>query len=393
MMRSKSFICNAVAFLIFSTQTKLVRPFSFVTSNENSETAKQQEAAVASYNEANNITVDNTNNPQYAYVMSAQNEASQLDWSITFIEDSTTVVIDDHNVNIIQQYEVGNVNKINVEIYSHDCKTKDDGNLFAPDFKSEASDEKFKLNVNINVTEDNIMGSTYWNSESEELSFCVRVDLLAGSEISISFYETQVLLSVDMTVDFTSGEVTVNKMSPKAETTDTNIWYEVDACLCGGAEDLECSTTPVIRQNERYSICITPADDIVDIVKVLSITASQDDSEKAYPIRDENKDALTVLNTIGQTFVVTSWPISAFFEGENPTEVTVSGNVLLSFQENTSRRLRMDDGEGRILSTDSASFDVSMSPQKEDLTPSEGFRFICGFKFVFLSLFPFLLSL
>jgi len=309
-----------------------------------------------------------------------------LDWSIAFTEGSTEAKTDSGGVQIIQHYIIGNTEKPVVEVLDYDCSVVDDTGLFNASTTSEPNGDKFNLNVTVDVSEDKIMGSSYWNADNGQLKLCVKVQLMAD-DASVSFYETQVELNVDMTVDFDSGEVTVNKLEPATETTDTNLWYDVGACLCA-ADDTSCAASPEINQNEQFSLCLYPTEDEILIEEVLEVKLVQDNVVKSTPVDNNSPDALSRVKTNGTTHVLTTWTLSSFFADENPSPVTAQGVLKLAFKEMAAeRRLRMRDSSGRILSTDTGSFEVHLELGYDPAYAGSGKTMIHGFGAIVIAFF------
>jgi len=309
-----------------------------------------------------------------------------LDWSITFTEGSTEAVTDDSEVKILQQYVVGNEGKIVVEVFDYDCATKDETGLFDPTYVSLADGEKYKLDVTVDIAEDKIMGSSYWTADSGQLKLCVKVQLWEGEQ-AVSFYETQVELTIEMTVNF-DNTVSVTKLVPASETTETNLWYDIAACLCY-SDDTSCAVTPEIKQNEQFSLCLYPTHSEIAIVEVQSVDLKQDGTTVSSPVKESTTDALSRLAVNGTVHTLTTWSLSTFYAAENPGDVTASGVLKLAFVDaQADRRLRIVDSKGRrILTTDTGSFEITLDLGYNPDYASSGQRMIYGFTSVLLVLF------
>jgi len=321
------------------------------------------------------------------FALAAQTKiAFAEDWSISFTEGSTAAETDADEVKILQEYVVGNDKSVVVEVFDYDCAIKDATELFVPTFTSAADGEKFKLDVTVDVAEDKIMGSSYWTADSGQLKLCVKVELWEGAQ-AVSFYETQVELEIEMTVNF-DNTVSVTKLVPASETTATNLWYDIAACLCY-SDDTSCATTPMIRQNEQFNLCLYPTHSEIAIVEVQSVNLEQDGIVVSSPVTDSSTDALSRLAVNGTVHTLTTWSLSTFYAEETPTPVTASGVLKLAFVEpQVERRLRIVDSKGRrILTTDTGSFEITLELGYDPDYASSGERMIYGFTSVLLVLF------
>lgn len=335
----------------------------------------------------------------YAYAIFALaamqfSSAQVLDWSIAFVEGSTSAVTDSEDVEIIQSYIIGNDQSVVVEVMDYSCTTVDDTGLFTPTktTAAETDGDKYNLDVTVDVSEDKIMGSSYWTPDTGLLKLCVKVQLMHETE-SVSFYETQVELTIEMTVDF-DDTVHVTKLIPTTETTATDLWYDINACLCGGHEDTTCLESPTIMQNELFNLCMTPVEPEIEIEEVLDVALVQDGIVKSDPVAAKTADALSTLRTSGTTHVLTTWSLSSFFSVDTPTPVTAQGTLKLKFvTAPAARRLRIKDQNGRILSriltSDTASFQVELElgydPEYAN-ADSPGARMVAGIFSVFACL-------
>jgi len=347
-MNWNNLICSIVPFYALFTQPELVRGQDLVTSDE---APADAQAVVIAREEA-----------QAAQVQS--NKQSPHYWSIDFIANSTKANTTDGGVSITQEYMIGNEENIFVNIYSYDCKTKDDGILFSTDFESVVATERFKLYVNVSVAPDKIMESTYWDAEMPSLRFCVRVDLVQSPGISVSFYNTKVEVIVDMTVDFQTGLIAVDNLTPMSEITATDLWYLVTSCLCGGVNDPECSNTTLqISQNELFSICVKPLEDYLQIDRVLEFSLSQNGTGRTQSV--SSNDALASFTVVERTHVISTWARAEFFSDENPPDVTGEGQLKLSHVAPVSRHLGMRSRNYRMPMDDTGSFQFSAHLEKE----------------------------
>lgn len=339
--------------------------------------------------------------PLFALAAMQFSSAQVLDWSIAFVDGSTTAVTDSENVQITQSYIVGNDQSVVVEVMDYDCVTVDDTGLFTPikETAAETDGDKYTLDVTVDVSEDKIMGSSYWTADTGLLKLCVKVQLFQETE-SVSFYETQVELTIEMTVDF-DDTVTVTKLVPTTETTETDLWYDINACLCGGHEDTTCLASPEIMQNELFNLCMTPTQPEIEIEDVLQIELVQDGIIKSSPVTAKTADALSTVRTSGTTHVLTTWSLSSFFSVDTPTPVTAQGTLKLAFvSAPEARRLRIKDQKGRILSriltSDTASFQVELELGYDPAyanADSPGARMVAGFSSVFACLLVLYMSI
>lgn len=311
-----------------------------------------------------------------------------VDWSITFSDNSTAAVSDAEGIRITQTYVVGNDQHIKVEVFDYECVTKDDEVVFQPSFTFEEVNGKFEVDVTVDIEEGQIMGSTYWDEGAGQLKLCVKVELWSNA-VAVSFYETQVELNVEMTVNFDES-VSVTKLVPETLTTSTDLWYDIHACLCY-ADDTTCSSTPMIRQNEQFSICLSPTAPEVAIMSVTKFDLKQDEVTVSSPIIDSQPDALSRVAVNGTVHTLTTWSLSSFYEAETPTPVTASGELELAFVEaaQAERRLRIVDSKGRrVLTTDTGSFAITLELAYDpEYAESSGERMIYGFASVLLVLF------
>jgi len=322
------------------------------------------------------------------FALAAQTKiAFAEDWSISFTEGSTAAVTDADEVKILQEYVVGNEKNVVVEVFDFDCAIQATKEVFVPTFTFSAADgEKFKLDVTVDVAEDKIMGSSYWTADSGQLKLCVKVELWEGAQ-AVSFYETQVELEIEMTVNF-DDTVSVTKLVPASETTATNLWYDIAACLCY-SDDTSCATTPKIIQNEQFSLCLYPTHSEIAIVEVQSVNLEQDGIVVSSPVTASTTDALSRLAVNGTVHTLTTWSLSTFYAEETPNPVTASGVLKLAFIEpQAERRLRIVDSEGRrILASDTGSFEIKLELEYDpEYAESSGERMIYGFTSVLLFL-------
>merc|ERR1712194_417609 len=191
--------------------------------------------------------------------------------------------------------------------------------------------------------------------------------------------------TIEMTVNF-DNTVSVTKLVPASETTETNLWYDIAACLCY-SDDTSCATTPMIRQNEQFSLCLYPTKDEIAIVEVQSVNLEQDGIVVSSPVTASTTDALSRLAVNGTVHTLTTWSLSTFYAEETPTPVTASGVLKLAFIE-PERRLRIVDSEGRrILASDTGSFEIKLELEYDpQYAESSGERMIYGFTSVLLFL-------
>jgi len=326
-------------------------------------------------------------------------------WSIELVADSTETKTENNAAKIVQDYLVGNIEDVRISVYSYDCLATDSISMFTPAFDDLGTidsdgDEKHKISVSLDVDSDKIAGSDFWNDETNILSFCAKVELFE-SDISISFYETQVTLNIEMTVNYETDPIATAVTSTAMDTLYgthmekiySNLWYDINGCMCESLDTYDAEAPPClaenagIMQNQEFSICLEPSKDDVKIKNVLSLNLTQNGVLKSTPVDEGNSDALTKIQIgSGGYYVITTWAISAFFMDDIASDMTGNGKLELEFQKgsDSSRKLR-------ALSEESGSFDVTVHlSNDENLLESGGVELMYRYAWTVQLLFSWL---
>ena len=229
---------------------------------------------------------------------------------------------------------------------------------------ADTDDDDYKsVSVGISIEKDTITESGAWswtNDTNALLAFCTRVDLVTGVDFgglgglegplagvlvqSVGYVKVMYSLDIDMSNNF---EVSIAAEETEALTDEqtTTVTYNVNACQCT-LGDLQCldGEIPALTQNSLLNICVYPDQSDIIIRSVESFALQQGDLAVTF-VTGDDVNALTTISPVEQqTVSISTVLISAFFL--NPSPVTASGMVVLTFGNTDGRRQLSAIGSG-----------------------------------------------
>lgn len=166
-----------------------------------------------------------------------------------------------------------------------------------------------EMEIDLDIVQDRISQSRQYSENAEgtraTIDFCLRVDYNykdpATNDVqSITFHETSVVISVDLTANFTLESIRTNRTASSEDQADTALDYPVEAYFCNeGGDEL---AQPALKQGSALQFCVrTPSNVTADVFvdNILEFSISQPGS---YPVTTPTKpivnglpDALTDL--------------------------------------------------------------------------------------------------
>jgi hypothetical protein len=177
------------------------------------------------------------------------------------------------------------------------------------------------------------------------VKFCTRVTATEGTDLDVTFRETNFELEFSMTDnEFAVGPITIEENDKDEFETDVEDEFILEACQCVDQTCVDPLLPSVVLQNTPLVFCVyvthgdTGVADTVDISNIDVTIEAGEISYQPVTMGSETWDpnALTVVNSFGSKVEVISNLITDFFT-EGFTSVDVSGNAFLVFVEGSAR--------------------------------------------------------
>jgi hypothetical protein len=230
---------------------------------------------------------------------------------------------------------------LDVKLYEIDCLTPADASALAF-VNSTTGDE---LQIELDVIQETVSQSNHYqdiNASAAIIGFCLRVDYnyvntVGGAIESVSFYETNVTITVDLTADFTLAAIDVERTSADSEAANFKLDYPVEAYIC--RDDNSVVDNPAaLTQGSFLQVCVRIDDDVVTeniiVEDILTFVVSQPlgpgtDSETitegtANPLTDKVCRENGICNVKTQL-------LSKYFFEDSPNDLQVDGVAILAF--------------------------------------------------------------
>ncbi|KAG7339725.1 hypothetical protein IV203_025226 [Nitzschia inconspicua] len=207
-------------------------------------------------------------------------------------------------------------------------------------------------------------GSTIWDTETKNVTFCGRVSLSQGDTV-VSFYDMEFDYHIDLDADFTISNLQQPPSPLHTELFSQSFSYELDGCLCSSSNS--CITNiPAIQMGQNVRICInTPSTgEKIEIVEFKEWTLEQANTGVSrYAVHEGKPDGLTVIDTMTGNQIIAYTPLNAaFFKDPKYNSVSLWGLVsVMPITAIPDSRHRFTQGRG-------------MSPIKEEGTENAFFR-------------------
>merc|ERR1712157_587789 len=221
--------------------------------------------------------------------------------------------------------------------------------------------------VSFKFNESEMKKSNLWQNASESegnLSFCIRSDLLLSnnSDVSVSFFETKILLTIDFLAAISSFTIDGIELEKKnAIVLNEKSKLNVVSCTCREQVDVvgvhECVYNP-IEQNSKLTLCLFPSNGMI-VKHVENVILNQNGEEKFKAVENRNKETNLVSVSEGQVAVIEMIISSSFFEAENPSPIFVTGNAVLGFQ--SYRRLNQVVDVNQYVEVEHAPFELAIN--------------------------------
>lgn len=219
--------------------------------------------------------------------------------------------------------------------------------------------------VSFKLNESDMKKSNLWQNISESegnLSLCIRSDLMLSnnSDVSVSFFETKLLLSIDFLAEISSFTIDGIELEKKnAIILNEKSKLNVVSCTCREKEDsaYECVYNP-IEQNSKLTLCLFPSNGMI-VKKVENVILHQNGEEKFKAVENGDKETNLVSVSEGQIAVIEMIMSSSFFDAENPSPIFVTGNAVLEFK--SYRRLNQVDDVNQHVEVKHAPFELAIN--------------------------------
>jgi len=237
--------------------------------------------------------------------------------------------------SILDQNCTDTINETNVVILENTILVRD-------------SEDLDKAIVSLHFNESSIEKSILWKEISSTkglLSFCVKTELLLlgdDTDISVSFCNTKVFVNINFLASYGNFEINdIDLVGFQASEVIEDDKFDVMACICeiNSDEDHQCQASPTLNQNSIFRVCVNSPNGL-QVTRFESVVLKQD--LLSIPVIDhgETNELSKVIDFSG---VVEIRMMSLFFSKENPSPLTILGEVVLGFVEN--RRLNNEKSE------------------------------------------------
>lgn len=203
----------------------------------------------------------------------------------------------------------------------------------------------------------------FQSTESSSIEFCVRVSLNVvstgedgESEIvtPVSFLDTVVLISLDLTLNFEIAEGFVfPRGDPSVVTQNAIIDYNIEACLCETPTVVRGDTcggtlpelSDALEPGDILGLCINTDSESVVVARIVELQFLQDGQEKGpRPVNNGIFSELTSLATTnglttkGRNIALTSRLVDAFFTANPDSSLLIRGVVEIEFSGTDANR-------------------------------------------------------
>ena len=212
--------------------------------------------------------------------------ASAIDnWDITFLNLATDFSDGSTNEATLD-YELGKGrSSYQVALFNKGCATAITGTIVGTTTSTAAkvpiNDDLDDLEVLLDFDKQTMAtsGSSIWNSGTEQLELCVRVQLLDSGSNVIKEDQRDINIAFDFDVAFTTTDpANLQAATLGTETSTVSVDSYVQACTCDDATSFTC-TTGSLAPDSLLNICISSASNDMQIDYLDSIKVTQDAEE------------------------------------------------------------------------------------------------------------------
>lgn len=240
-----------------------------------------------------------------------------------------------------------------------------------------------------------IKNSDMWseNGADSEIKFCARSIIGTADDgstdgIEVNFFETQIIVKIDLTSDVTT-DVVVQKRDPTKASEETET-YTVECFICqagGDAGGKGSSTSVPAKQGEMVNVCMRPVEDDIAISSLKSfawirnseqqvvVSANAPDTAANPLSTDPTCNSVSPPTTKDETCGFSSMMRASFYDdlsGNSQNTVIGEGEVLLSLNRRNRRLNEIDVNDARtqrLLQGVGGEVSVSVPLSNEDTGP------------------------
>lgn len=304
--------------------------------------------------------------PEPTQALNILPDPEKFQWDIARVGNAEVAFSEDASSSeIIIHYNIS-IRNTRIQAFKDDCTTEVNSSVieltseFAP-----TSTTHGNFTVNVDIKQEGVLGSSIWNDtgiSEGSISMCIRVDLLLGdTETSVTFHEQKVFVTVSLLQGFEVTGIDLERTSASNEDGEAEFDYYLTACQCN--ESLICANTTLTQGSDVF-ICVETTAPNVEIAQVRQMRFTQG-AFNVTPVFDGVSDDLSEVNVDGKRANIRYQMISAFFEEANPDDVIADGLVLLSFTDDSGRRLlrsaKIAPRASRALENSEENFEVRVA--------------------------------
>lgn len=267
-------------------------------------------------------------------------DPEQFQWDIARVGNAEVAFSEDASSSeIIIHYNIS-LRDTRIQVFKDDCTTEVNSSVIElTSGLVPTSTTHGNFTVNVDIKQEGVLGSSIWNDtgiSEGSISMCIRVDLLlSDAETSVTFHEQKVYMTVSLLQGFEVTGIDLERTSATVENGDAEFDYFLTACQCN--ELFTCVNTTLTQGSDVF-ICVETTAPNVEIAQVRQVRFIQG-TFNVTPVVDGVADALSEVTVDGKLARIRYQMISAFFEEANPDDVVANGLVLLSFTDDSGRRL------------------------------------------------------
>ena len=287
---------------------------------------------------------------------------SKFDWDLARIGNATISVNDGSgNEDLTLNYNISN-RRTEVTVFQDDCVTTVSNTTIAVSSRTTiktATHSNLKVALNMKQVQSILVAGDLPGTGT--VSLCVRVDLVQDdiNATSVQFHEQKLIVLIDLRQGFTIMNIDEERDAADNEALTSDTDYGIIACQCN--ETFVCANEILVQGDDLF-VCVFSTNTSVSVTGIQSFSLIQgDESLVVDAVIDFVADDLTLVTLLPNMAVIRSQMISEFFAVDDPEDVSVRGNVLLSLVSSSSiRRLRIpiDYSHIRALEKAETGFDV-----------------------------------
>lgn len=290
-----------------------------------------------------------------------------MDMVINFDTSSTDELTFEYLISAGRNYNI-------LPIRQQDCETSiTDLNItLTNDVVTPLNATHSTLKISYDIDKTTIANSTVWDSETNNLKICQKVQLVSDDSPALVMMEDTFvfLINFGFEIDFNVGAGDEGRGGPAYDNTTASINEYVKACKCNGGAPYDCNSI-VLLPNEELYVCIFSVSGEVRVKSVDSMNVGQDGSQALTVVEsgDVKYSSFSSMVAVPENYgykVDVRLPINLFnFSGP---DITVSGVIEMEFGE--GRKLRMLN-TGAITETVEAAPFVLKIPLRESFELEE----------------------